>query len=241
MGLGDGYLDGQRRMSTLVEALDEDQLDRHVPLNPAWRVRDVVAHSVGLCEDSLSRNYPDFTNPKAEPDQARAREAWTQAQVVRWGNRPMSQLLERWSAFTSELASLLDAEPPPADLPASIRTGAPFDVGCHLHDLRHALEQPGDRDAPTTRLAFAIGRAWLGLRLRSADLPALRLRTRDREWVLGEASPAATVAGDDFELFRAVTGRRSLAQVLALDWDGDPMSYVDVLSPYPFPEQDVME
>jgi hypothetical protein len=42
-------------------------------------------------------------------------------------------------------------------------------------------------------------------------------------------------------LFRAVTGRRSFQQVLAMDWDEDPTMYLDALSPYPFPEQDISE
>ena len=136
---------------------------------------------------------------------------------------------------------LLDADTLPAGYSPQIQTAPPLDVGCHLHDLRHALDRPGDRDAPTTRLAFAIGRGWLSLRLQSAQLPALRLRTPDREWVTGPGPPGATVGGDGFELFRAITGRRSLEQVLGLDWEGDPTRYLDVLSPYPFPEPDVSE
>jgi hypothetical protein len=42
-------------------------------------------------------------------------------------------------------------------------------------------------------------------------------------------------------LFRSITGRRSHAQVLGLDWDGDPAAHLDFLSPYPFPDADIVE
>jgi hypothetical protein len=53
--------------------------------------------------------------------------------------------------------------------------------------------------------------------------------------VEGFGSPAVAVAADPFELFRALSGRRSLAQVRALAWDGNPEPYLAVLSPYPMP------
>jgi hypothetical protein len=53
--------------------------------------------------------------------------------------------------------------------------------------------------------------------------------------VEGAGPPAATLAGAPFELFRALSGRRSAGQVRSLAWDGDPAPYLDVLSPYPLP------
>ena len=239
MGLGDTYRDGHQRLARLATSLDETTLDRYVPLNPAWRIRDVIAHSVGVCEDVLAGNYPDSLDPKRQPDQANARDAWTQAQVDRRRDQPIRTVLAEWDLVATKLEPLLNSDALPAG--SQLQTGPPFDVGCHLHDVRHALAQPGDRDAPITRLAFALGRGWLNLRLQSAQLPALRLRTPDREWAVGEGPPGATLAGDGFDLFRALTGRRSRQQVLGLDWDGARMMYLDVLSPYPFPEQEVIE
>ena len=212
-----------------------------MPLNPAWRVRDVVAHMIGVCEDSLARNFPDFSDPKERPEQATAREAWTQEQVDRRRDCSIDELLQEWDRLARQWESVLRQDPDDTGIDAAVRVAAPLDVGCHLHDLRHALDEPGDRDAPITAMAFAISRNWLGMRLDRAGLPAVRMRSTDREWVLGHRPVGVTVAGDRFDLFRAITGRRSHEQLLALAWDDDPTMFLDALSPYPLPEQTITE
>jgi uncharacterized protein (TIGR03083 family) len=220
---------------------DEAAFERIVPLNPAWRVRDVIAHEVGVSEEALVGYIPDAEDPKRRPDEARLRDEWTQAQVVRRHDVSVQMMLDEWDVLATNLTPLLNAPALPAGFVPQVRTAPPLDVGCHLHDLRHALGQPGDRDAPTTRVAFAIARGWLNLRLGAAQLPALRLRAPDREWVIGHGPAEATLEADEFELFRALTGRRSRDQVLAMSWDVDPKIYLDTLSPYPFPDNDVGE
>jgi hypothetical protein len=49
------------------------------------------------------------------------------------------------------------------------------------------------------------------------------------------------VTGTSFDLFRSLSGRRSVEQLLDLEWDGDPAAYIDVLSPYPYPHSAVRE
>jgi uncharacterized protein (TIGR03083 family) len=241
MGLGDGYRDGQQRTTTLLRTCDEDAFERIVPLNPAWRVRDVIAHEVGVSEEALAGYIPDAEDPKRRPDQARLRDEWTEAQVVRRRDVSVQMMLEEWEVLATNLTPLLNAPALPAGFVPQVRTAPPLDVGCHLHDLRHALGQPGDRDAPTTRVAFAIARGWLNQRLEAAQLPALGLRSHDREWVIGPGPAEATLKADEFELFRALTGRRSRHQILAMEWDGHPEIYLETLSPYPFPDNDVAE
>ena len=164
-----------------------------VPLNPAWRVRDVVAHMAGVCEDLTSGNFPDISDPKQQPQQATVREAWTQAQVDRRRDVPIGDLLDEWDRLARRWEAVLQPRPGRhGSLPRSLVT-ASLDVGCHLHDLRHAVGEPGDRDAPTTAVAFAISRTWLAMRLDSARLPAVRMRCADGEWVLGQSPVGNTV------------------------------------------------
>src|SRR3954471_16809764 len=108
MGLGDGYRDGQRRTTILLTTLDVDAFERYVPLNPAWKVRDVVAHSVGVCEEALTGVIPDAQDPKRRPEEARARDAWTQAQVVRRADVPVQTMLAEWDVLATKLEPLLD-------------------------------------------------------------------------------------------------------------------------------------
>src|SRR6266540_3004199 len=98
-----------------------------------------------------------------------------------------------------------------------------------------------ERDAPITRLGLRIYARWLGQRLDQTGRPALLLRTGDREWVEGAGAPEAVLAAEPFELFRALSGRRSAAQVRALAWDGEPERYLEVFAPYPMPSSPLRE
>jgi hypothetical protein len=53
------------------------------------------------------------------------------------------------------------------------------------------------------------------------SLPPLRVVTESADVVLGDGDPVVLRASD-FEIARALLGRRTPAQVAALDWDGDP-------------------
>ena len=239
MDLASGHRDGQQRVVRLVRSLTPERLHLMVPLNPAWRVRDVVAHMAGVCEDLTSGNFPDISDPKQQPEQATVREAWTQAQVDRRRDVPIGELLDEWDRLARRWEAVLQHDP--AGLAPAALVTASLDVGCHLHDLRHAVGEPGDRDAPTTAVAFAISRTWLAMRLDSARLPAVRMRCADGEWVLGQSPVGNTVHGDSFELFRSITGRRSHDQLLALDWDEDPTNVLDALGPLRPPGHTVTE
>jgi hypothetical protein len=49
--------------------------------------------------------------------------------------------------------------------------------------------------------------------------------------VAGEGDPACTLRTTRFEVFRAVTGRRSLAQLRSYDWDPEPRVECLLVSP----------
>jgi hypothetical protein len=102
-----------------------------------------------------------------------------------------------------------------------------FDTLTHEHDIRGALGEPGSR---TGDLGFKVA---LGFSttvgdqfIRHAGLPSLRLITPTIGSVqLGDPHTArGQVALDisDFEALRALGGRRSIRQLLALPWHGDP-------------------
>ena len=217
------------------------QVERWVPLTPAWRVRDVLAHLIGVGEDLLAQNFPDFSDPKGTPEQAAVREQWTEAQVQRRLEMPFATLIMQWDDLGPQIEAALASEPESARYPLGSRAAATFDLGCHLHDVRHALGLPGDRDTAVTRVAFAVARTWLDLRLQRARLGKLRLITPERSWEVGDGEPAAAVTASAFDLFRSISGRRSLDQLRELDWMGDPQPFLDVLSPYPLPEVAVAE
>ena len=118
--------------------------------------------------------------------------------------------------------------------------GAPAaDLAAHLGDLWEALGLAPETESPVTRYGFASYRAWLGQRTTARRLAPLRLRDRAdpaSAWVVGgEGEPGAAVEADGYDLFRAISGRRRLDDVLSWSWRGDPTPYLPVLSPYPQP------
>jgi len=237
------YADARRRLVGLLSELEEGRLATPVPACPDWTVRDVLAHVTGVAADAATGGYfRGATDAWRDPELALARDAWTAAQVASRRGRPLHELIAEWAGWADRLEPMLaGAVTPPAGSPAWLLPAPVADLAVHLHDVRGALGRPGDRDAPATHLGLRIYARWLGQRLEEAGRPALRLRAGDREWVEGAGTPAATLAADPFELFRALSGRRSTDQLLALAWDGSPERYLDVFSPYPTPPSPLLE
>jgi hypothetical protein len=75
----------------------------------------------------------------------------------------------------------------------------------------------------------------LRLHLASTDLPPLRVEaTGLRDWMVGRGEPAATLRAGPFTLLRALSGRRTMDEVRALDWEGDPEPFLPHLMQEPF-------
>jgi uncharacterized protein (TIGR03083 family) len=241
--LAGAYADGRRRLVALVQGSEEAALAGRVPACPDWTVRDVVAHVTGIAADFVRGGYFAGSLDAWRDDRlAAARDAWTAGQVGARRDRAVGELVAEWAGWAATLEAMLaGAVPLPAGSPAWLPTAPVGDLAVHLHDVRGALRAPGDRDAPVTVLGLRIYARWLGQRLERRGRPALRLRAGDREWVEGAGPPAATLSAAPFELFRALSGRRSAGQVRSLAWDGDPALYLDVLAPYPMPPSPLRE
>jgi uncharacterized protein (TIGR03083 family) len=235
--LAGAYADGRRRFQELLAGLDGVALAAPVRACPAWTVRDVLAHVAGVAADAAGGTYySGAADAWTDIQLAAARDEWTARQVQSRRDQPVYALLAEWAGRAAILEPMLAGTvPPPPGSPGWLLSGPVADLAVHLHDVRGALSRPGDRDAPVTGLGLRIYARWLGRRLDQAGRPALRLRAAGREWVEGSRQPAAALAADAFELFRALSGRRSLGQVRALAWDGDPEPYLDLFAPYPMP------
>jgi hypothetical protein len=108
------------------------------------------------------------------------------------------------------------------------------DLTTHEHDVRGALGQPGARDSGGLAIALPFIARNFGTAAAARGLPALRLRTADAEWVIEGTEPVATLSAEPFELLRALTGRRNVAQLRSLDWDGDPEPHLPAFAWGPF-------
>ena len=241
--LAGAYADARERLQNLLAGLDQAALAARVPACPAWTVLDVLAHLAGVAADVVNGTY--FYGAADAWHNARlaaARDQWTAGQVRSRHSRTVQAQFAEWAASAAALEPMLaGANPPPPGAPHWLVSAPVADLAVHLHDVRGALHLPGDRDAPASALGLRIYASWLGQRLHQSGRPALRLRTRDHEWVEGSGPPAAELTADPFELFRTLSGRRSLDQVRALAWDGDPEPYLNLLAPYPMPPSPLIE
>ena len=192
--------DTRGRVGALVRGRDADELETRVPAAPDWRVRDVLAHLTGVAADITAGNLEGV-----------ATDDWTAAQVDARHDWPVDRLLAEWD----EQGVAVDAVVP--QFPELIAGQLLVDTATHEQDIRGALDAPGARDADVLALAFAP-------MARFALSDGLRLETEHGTIVTGDddGSPTTTVRAPRFELFRAMTGRRSLDQMRAYEWTGDP-------------------
>lgn len=213
------YGASRARITGLVRDLPQDDLARTVPGCPDWTVQDLVAHCVGVAADAVAGNGPagDF-------------DEWTAAQVSKRRGTPLADVLAEWDTLGIESAL--------PSLPGYFGAILTVDLVTHEHDLRGAVGRT-DPDDDHVRFAARGYARTLGARVDETGLPALQL---GGVATAGSGEPGATVRASTYELFRALAGRRSEAQVRAYEWEGDPAPYLAILSPFgPLPAADVIE
>jgi uncharacterized protein (TIGR03083 family) len=189
------------RVREVVTSAGEAALAGPSPATPSWRVRDVLAHLVGVTDDAVHGRLEGV-----------ATDSWTQAQVEARRGATAAEMLDEWDRLGQAFGELL------AVLPDAVAGQALFDAVTHEHDVRHALRSPGARDSD----AFGIAWHWFLAARTVTGLPTVRLVTEHGPEVMGEGEPVATVTASRFELFRAATGRRSAGEIERYGWDPAP-------------------
>jgi len=133
----EAYRDLRSRTIALVRSTSESRGRDLVPHCPAWTVRDVIAHLVGVPEDILAGRMDGVTT-----------DAWTQAQVDRHRDDSLQQLADAWTDSVASFDPVLPL------IPAPVNSQLVMDAVTHEHDLRHALGEPGARDSSAVRVAL---------------------------------------------------------------------------------------
>lgn len=220
---GADYRAVRERITTLVSDLDSQRASTSVPACPDWSVHDVIAHLAGVCSDILSGRLEGVTTPP-----------WTAAQVEARRDRSMQELLEEWASAAGQV------EPLAPLFPGRAAQQMVADVVSHEHDLRGALNRPGARDSEAVFVALDfLVRSFLESGLAGSSLV---VRAGGLEWATPERGEAV-LESEPFELMRALSGRRSLAQVEGLGWSVDPNPYLSAFTWGPFQpaERDLVE
>jgi len=218
--IADRYVDSRNRVVDLARGISPDQATLPVPGTPRWTVIELLSHLVG-CGIDLS----------AQKFHGAGSQEWTQAQIESRRGRSVGDLLTEWDDNL-------------AGIERGIRDGIvpvpiTFDVITHEQDLRGAIDAPVVSE-PLTVGFVADGFATRASRVvEKAGLAPLELRDDASGWSVG-APGGVCWSGSQFELFRAMAGRRSVGQVTAMSWTGDPSAYLDTLCPFgPLPQTDV--
>jgi uncharacterized protein (TIGR03083 family) len=214
MDTTEAYKASRLRVTALLREADPDVVAGLAPCCPEWTVKDIAAHLAGVTADIVSSNLDGVgTDP------------WTEAQVRDRKDRSLDEVLDEWTEKGEQVEEFLAGGLAPAQMV--------FDMSCHEHDIRNALRVPGAHDADATVIAldFALG----GVKgAYPDDLPPLRLVVGDRTIDLGEGEPETSLTLEPFEALRALTGRRSEAQLRAYDWSGDPTPFLPAFAFGPF-------
>lgn len=219
------YREGRERLTAWATALDRDAAATPVPALPGWSVKDTFSHLAGLASDVLGGGM------SGPPD-----DAATGRQVAERADRSLDEVIAEWDEVGPRLESLL------AELDRAAPIQLAIDVWAHEVDVRSAVGSPipdGGAAARFLRRAIrrGVGRDW-----QDRGVPPLRVVTEDDEWVAGGDEPAGTLTTTWFELGRVQLGRRSRAQMAALDWGGaDPEPWIVALPVFGPAEVDIVD
>jgi uncharacterized protein (TIGR03083 family) len=233
--LAAAYAEARDSMTKIARELTEAQLAAKVPACPDWTVKDLITHVTSIAASLANGDFPPDLNPIEiwNEEMAARREAFVDSALSSRTTRSIAEIIAEWEEAGVAVEGMIRGErawPPGA--PPLVEWILTTDVGVHHHDLRGAVDMPGDRDSLATGLSLYSYVQAMRFRASFEKLPALRIRAGSREWVVGDGEPVATLTGDPFELSRAASGRRSPEQIRAYDWDGDPEPFIHLFYPY---------
>ncbi len=224
----------RQRLIATTRSLADDQLLTFVPAAPQWRVRDVLAHVVGLVTDLNAQHLP------AADDVGGA--AWGAAQVAVRHATPIGAMLSEWEreapAFENGLRIF------------GYEEGSHFigDLHAHHQDVRGALGLERDDDPTVVAVSLDHYLGFVHAILVDAHWGVLAVQASGEVRVLGTeaGSRRAQLAAPAFDVLRVFSARRSSAQIRRLRWRGDVDALVDLMAigfsgGYALPLADVVE
>lgn len=221
---GPAYREARERVCELMGGLSDDELTRPVPACPGWRTRDVLAHLVGIASDTAAGNIEGAGSVE-----------YTSRQISEREGRSVEEMVAEWNEQAPGFEEMLDAIHP------AISGGIVGDLVTHEQDARGAVGRSGGRDGPAFDLALDSQIRFFGRRIKEAKLPTLEVRAAGKRWIAGKEEVSGSLEADQFELLRALTGRRTHDQVRSFRWSVDPGPYLPIFSMYGLPGSDLTE
>ena len=225
MDMADCYRTVRTRMMEFAAGLSAEEAATPVPALPAWTVRDTYAHLAGLCVEVLDGL---ITGPATDEDTAR--------EVAQREGRGLAELCAEWAEHAPRLDELI-AGPKGYRFHLLVQ-----DAWNHEQDVLGALGLPQAREDVTTPVVAA---AFMDLHVRSWRKfklsPAVHIATPTGDWALGVGEPVAALRTTDFDLIRMLISRRTLSEMRAMGWTGDPGEALDRLHRFELPVKELGE
>lgn len=188
-----------------LRSLTQDQAETVVPACPDWTVKDVAAHLSGLVSETLANVPPPRGSAEA-----------TGRQVGDRAGRTLAEVCDEWEQNGPAFAEYAASD-------AAFTTALLADLMVHSHDSAEALDLPIDEMSAGT---IAAAERYLELlQQRAAEQLDIALAV-ELTGVGQRAAPHGnkplSLVVSPFAFLRSVTGRRTRAEVEALNWTGDP-------------------
>jgi uncharacterized protein (TIGR03083 family) len=219
------------RLVDVVGRLAPGSLATQVPATPAWTIQDVVAHLSSDVAGILAKDFPlEWFANIGDPGTLDQLNSWTERMVRQRRGVGLQRIIADWDRDTAVLLDHVRGGARPAGVPKFVDALLVTDLAAHTHDIHGALGLDQDRDSAAVRIAVSFYLA--GLKTWQPELPLLQIVTEEKTYNCGSGSGGVSVRLGRFELFRALSGRRSAEQIRAYDWEGDPMSYLVIFAPY---------
>jgi hypothetical protein len=189
---------------------------------PGTTVCDVMAHLVGTATRAAGpSDVHRATLPLPSAGEA-ARDATLRELVVAW--KKAAEAIGERVGSDQDLASILIT-----------------DATMCEHDLRTTLNAPGARDDIAIKVALDELSGRFSDRVASSNLPPLRVTVEQWGTIAGNGNANSCVVADRFEFVRAMSGRRSAAEIRRWNWGVEPDVYLTVISEVGLPAQDILE
>lgn len=241
--LAEVYAVTRKELANFVSSLPEEDLDRPVPATPPWSIHDVIAHMAGVFTSIAAGDFPkEFFDALGSEQGITLLNEWTDRQVDARRDRSLQDLLDEWENATAAVLPMIRGDMPwPQEVVSYAAYVLMTDLAVHQQDIYGALGLVKDRDEHPIAIAYSTFVAGVDIRIQESGGPSLRFLTEYKEKVAGGGEPVATVRGPRFELFRALSGRRSPEQVREYEWDGDPEPFITFFYPYGEREEALVE
>jgi len=198
------YIALRAQVIDLLRSTPESSGNIVVPCTPEWTIRQLAAHLVGVPEDVLAGRMEGV-----------ASDAWTHAQVERYGDLTLKELADLFESSAPKIDAIIHNFPQP------IISQFVMDAVTHEQDMRSALGVPGGRDSK----AIEVGIGFFLNLIEVSDPPLFDV--------------LVNTSASKWDVLRSLSGRRTVEQMNALGLDGEAIALHFPGSPFTLPTEAV--